>query len=427
MKILLTGATGFIGSALVDRLRTAGHDLRLVVRRPAEAARRWPGLEAVAIDFNAALEAGQWREAVEGVDAVVNAVGIIRETREQRFRILHVDAPVALFEAAAKAGIDRVIQISALGADADAFSAYHLSKFAADKALLALHPRAAIVQPSLVFGLAGASARQFLRMAALPVIPLPGAGLQQVQPIHVDDLCDCVSELMLVSALPTRIAAVGPECSSFRDYLQALRSALGAGRAHWLQVPVPLMRLLARIGDRWPGASFDSDRLGMLERGNCADTNGIAALLGRLPRHPRQFIPAAESGALLRDARMDNGLGLLKLAIAIVWIVSGVVSLGLWPIEDSLSLLARCGLSGPAALVALYGSAALDIGLGVGTLVMRGRMLGRLYMAQIGLILAYTLLVAIFLPEFLLHPFAPIAKNLPMLAALVLLRWGDRR
>src|SRR5690606_25934796 len=153
----------------------------------------------------------------------------------------------------------RVIQVSALGADADASSAYHLSKREADRALLALHPHAAIVQPSLVFGAGGASARLFLRMAASPLIPLAGKGQHRVQPVHLADLCECISQLLTVSKMPRHVAAVGPDCLTLRAYLEALRSALGLGRAHWLMVPRPLVRIAAKIGDRLQESSLDSD------------------------------------------------------------------------------------------------------------------------------------------------------------------------
>lgn len=426
MRILITGASGFIGSALVERLLRAGHILRLAVRRPEHALQRWPGVEAFAIDFTQALHADAWDRALDHVDAVINTVGIIRETRGQPFQTVHVEAPTALFASAARCGVERVVQVSALGADAAAKSAYHLSKRAADEALMRLHGHAAIVQPSLVFGADGASARQFVRLAALAVTPLPGEGNQRMQPIHIDDLCDGLAALLVRPRMPACVAAVGPRCLSLRDYLQALRTLLGAGRARWLPLPMVVMRQLARLGNRWSRVPVDGDRLAMLERGNCADAAGITALLGRAPRDPRQFITPEEAPQLLRLARIDIGLTVLRWSIAAVWIASGIVSLGVWPIEDSLAMLSRCGLHGTTALAALYGAAALDIGFGIGTLLLRLPLRKRLYEAQIILVAAYTVVIGMFLPELLIHPFAPIVKNLPMLAALMLLRSSER-
>lgn len=118
MRVLLTGATGFIGGALARCLLAQGHELLCAVRDPQRLALgpgRGQGLRA---DFSAALTADWWRPHLAGIDAVVNAVGILRERPGQRFEDLHTRGPVALFEGCAAASVARVVQISALGADA---------------------------------------------------------------------------------------------------------------------------------------------------------------------------------------------------------------------------------------------------------------------------------------------------------------------
>ena len=119
---------------------------------------------------------------------------------------------------------------------------------------------------------------------------------------------------------------------------------------------------------------------------------------------------------------MSSPLHLLRLSIAIVWIATAVVAAGLYPVDDSLALLARVGLAGTAALVALYGAAALDLAIGIATLVVRRRWI---WTAQLVVILGYTVLISVFLPEQWLHPYGPMLKNLPMLAAILLLRQGE--
>jgi hypothetical protein len=162
----------------------------------------------------------------------------------------------------------------------------------------------------------------------------------------------------------------------------------------------------------------------MLQRGNYADVKPFAGLLGRAPQIPENFLTAASALSLRRDSALQIYLPLLRFSIALLWIGTGIVSLGVYPVGESLALLQRTGLTGAAAKIALYGAALIDIGLGVATLCWRTRWLWTL---QIGLILIYTLIISIRLPEFWLHPYAPILKNIPLLATLGLLRGMERR
>ena len=155
MKILLAGATGLLGGSLRRRLCDRGHELVLAGRtRPGGLAERESWL---ALDFAQPVAGQGWSERLRGIDVAVNAVGVFRETRAQTFDALHRSGPIALFDACLRAGVRRIVQISALGADADATSRFHRSKRDADEALLALPLEAVVAQPSLVFAADGAS------------------------------------------------------------------------------------------------------------------------------------------------------------------------------------------------------------------------------------------------------------------------------
>lgn len=402
MKVLVLGAGGFIGRHTVEALRVAGHE---VLASP--------------IRFERALRPQAWLPALGGVEAVVNAVGILRERGAQTFRALHELAPRALFQACETAGVRRVVQISALGADAQAQSRYHLSKKAADDALLALPLQASIVQPSLVYGPGGASARLFNLLASLPRLVLPGPGLQQVQPIHVDDAVQALIALVEgPEPRSRRIALVGPKPLSLREFLAGLRAGMGLPSTSAWPVPMPLVRVAARAGRWWRGALLDEDSLAMLARGNTAPAHDTTALLGRPPRAVGEFIApelAPGAGAMAQLAWL---LPLLRVSIALVWIATGVVSLGVYPIDESYALLARLDVHGALAPVLLYGAAVLDLLLGALTLTLK-RHRRQLWLVQLALILGYTVLITWRLPEFWLHPYGPILKNIPMLAAIV--------
>lgn len=108
----------------------------------------------------------------------------------------------------------------------------------------------------------------------------------------------------------------------------------------------------------------------------------------------------------------------IRISLAVVWIVTGVLSLGIYPQQDSLSLLARIGIQGTPALAALYLGSTVDIAVGILTLFTRSK---TLWKAQALLIIIYTLVISVWLPEFWLHPFGPVLKNLPILTLLWLL------
>jgi uncharacterized protein YbjT (DUF2867 family) len=398
VKVLIAGATGFIGARLAAALRSRGHEVSAAARP--------------AVDYSRALRVEDWSKLVAGMDAVVNAVGILRERGTQTFDRVHDAAPRALFSAGKACGVRKVVQISALGADHAARSRFHLSKKRADDFLAALPLDWVIVQPSLVFGPGGASARWLAMLAALPWVPLPGAGTQRVQPIHIDDLTELLVRVVEDASIKRRvIAAVGPRGVSLREWLEQLRAQMGFRPARFVRVPLRMVPM-------------GRETLGMLERGNTAPADGTIALLGRPPRDIVAFIPDGK-GAALR-ARLDWLLPVLRGSVAVVWIWSGAVSFGLYPAAESLVLLERAGVGGVLGPPVLYGAAALDVAFGVATLLMRR---GRrwLWRAQLATIVAYSAIVALRLPELWLHPFGPLIKNLPMLAAIVLLLHLEER
>ena len=217
MKILVTGATGFIGKALAVRLLRGGHQVVTCVHRSTNQYLP-PGVDVIAVDFMRDTDEDAWLARLVGIDAVINAVGILRETRHASFAHLHHRAPQALFRACEISGVKRVIQISALGADGQAQSKYHRSKKVADDALRGSDLDWTIVQPSVVFGSGGASTSLFLQLASMTLIPLVGNGEQHMQPLHIDDLSVLVMILLEQrQAIKQTIAAVGPTGDDVRN------------------------------------------------------------------------------------------------------------------------------------------------------------------------------------------------------------------
>jgi uncharacterized protein YbjT (DUF2867 family)/uncharacterized membrane protein YphA (DoxX/SURF4 family) len=423
MIVMIVGASGFIGGRLAQAFGAAGHEVvcagRGHDRLPAGCAR------SVQIDYSAPSVA-EWTPLLAGVDVLVNAVGILREAGTQTFDNLHVLGPRALFTAAALASVRRVIQISALGAEAGALARYHGSKYEADRFLMDLPLDWAVVQPSLVYGAGGSSARMFDSQASLPLIPLPGRGEQRVQPVHIDDLVEAVVRLAeSPAALHCVLPVVGPRALTMREFLGELRATLGFGRARFLPVPRGLVALAARVGDSVPSMLLNRETFGMLERGNTGPPGPLERLLGRPITPVARFVSPARRESRRAAAALQWLAPLLRISVAAMWLIAGIVSLGPYPVQESLALLRSIGVSAALAPLLLFGSAALDLLLGLLTLLPR-RPRG-LWSAQIALVLVYTLIISFELPHLWLEPFGPIAKNLPILALLVLLQQLEER
>jgi uncharacterized protein YbjT (DUF2867 family) len=426
MMVLVTGASGFIGRRLCEALNAAGHRVVRAAHTPAYLSDDTVSECTVSVDFTTDLDPAVWLPRLAGVDAVINAVGILQERGRQTFEAIHVLAPQALFSACAIAKVPRVIQISALGADEEARSPYHLSKRRADDFLADLPLNWTIVQPSLVYGPGGASTRLFTGLASLPFIPLPGHGQQLVQPVHLDDTVEAIVKLLSVDdADRARVHLVGPAPLTLRDFLQRLRIGMQLGAARFIDVPLALVRMGTRLNKLSPVGLLDADTLNMLLRGNIGDPQPIKRLLGREPRGVAELIPPEYAHSVRLSAQLQWLLPPLRWAVALVWIVTGAVSLGLYPRHLSYDLLARVGVTGTWAPALLYGAASLNLFFGVATLLLRRRRV--LWLAQIAVILAYTVLITWKLPEFWLHPYGPILKNLPLLAGIWMLYQLERR
>ncbi|RQS58317.1 SDR family oxidoreductase [Burkholderia sp. Bp8986] len=410
MNILVCGANGFIGRALGARLEAGGH-------RVLRGVRHAVGPHDVAIDFTKDVDPDAWLARLDGVDVVINAVGILADRRDATFDAVHRAAPCALFTACCRARVRRVIQISALGVERGD-TPYFASKYAADTFLRTLPLDYRIVRPALVYGASGTSARFFRMLASLPVHVLPAGGHQRLRPVHIDDLAELVARLVDAPAAGNPVIdAVGGDEVEYREMLSVYRAALGFPPAARIALPGPLVGAAAALLGALPGAMLTRDTWTMLRGGNTGDPAALAAVLGRPPRGLRHFI-GADAAALRRDALAMWRRPLLLGALAIVWIWTAIVSAFIHPRHDSLAMLARAHLTGLPALIALYAACALDFAFGVATVVAPSR---RLWAAQGALIVAYSAVIAVTMPGLLAEPFGPVLKNVPILAILLIL------
>jgi uncharacterized protein YbjT (DUF2867 family)/uncharacterized membrane protein YphA (DoxX/SURF4 family) len=423
MRIFLTGATGFIGGHLLRALCERGHAITCLAR--GEGARRLaamalPGLRVVEGKFT--RPAG-WVDQVAGHDAVVNSVGIIRETRAASFEAVHTDAPTALFEAAARSGARKAVQLSALGADDKAESRYLRTKGAADTQLPHLGIPYVVLRPSIVYGPGDHSMSLFLSLAALPVTPVPGDGQYPLQPVHVEDLVRAVVQAVERDELSgVAVDVVGAEPVTFSALLDELARWLGRPRgARKLSIPWGMMQMAAAVTDALGGRGpITREELALLRRGSTAEVGPLVEQFG--------FVPASVSAGLARQprtqavvwhARLAPLRTPLRLSVALVWLASGVVSVFLYPLAESRALLAEVGLSGTLADLALYGSSALDVLLGLA--LAAGYRVRQAGTVSLVVLLGYMVILTVAIPSFWWHPFGPLTKNVPFIAATLVM------
>ncbi|WP_089086017.1 NAD-dependent epimerase/dehydratase family protein [Aquitalea magnusonii] len=272
MKLLLTGGDGFIGRHLHARLQAAGHCTRLLSRRHG-------------CDFVSMTEPRHWLPWVKGLDAVINCAGIFTATRQQTFDRVHTDAPVALFQACAEAGITRVVQVSALGADVHAYSPFLRSKGRADAFLQMLPLKWMVLRPSLVVGKGGTSSHLMQQLARLPLIPIPGDGKQVIQPVHIEDVALALLHALEQEPACRVVAAVGPRRYTLLDWVAALRQQQDLAEARFCRLPLSLARLICLIGQGLHPL-LQTDALDMLQAGSYSELQPFVELLGRMPQSP---------------------------------------------------------------------------------------------------------------------------------------------
>jgi uncharacterized protein YbjT (DUF2867 family) len=289
--VLLCGAGGFIGRHVRQALLSEGHR----VISGVSTARPVHAVDAMPMDFSRDTEIAHWLPRLLGVDAVVNTVGVLRDSRSRPMARVHQTTPIALFEACAQAGVRRIIHVSALGIEGNP-TRYAQTKLAADERLLALNRAGrldgVVLRPSIVFGPEGDSARLFMALARSPALLLPGAVLRaKVQPLAVGDLAAAVPRLLReADNLHGMVPCVGPMPLSLAAFIASLRDQLGKPPAWVGALPEVWSRLSARIGDHIPAIPWCSETLALLAQDNVAQGDLFGAVLGRAPLAPTALL-----------------------------------------------------------------------------------------------------------------------------------------
>lgn len=269
--VTIFGGSGFIGRYVVKRLADAGAVIRVPCRKPEQAGalRTLGAVGQVVLQSWEPSRTGEVDRLLTGSTDVVNLIGILFERRAGDFERIHARLPGEVAAAAARQGIERMVQVSALGADSASSSAYARSKAAGEAAVLAAFPRATILRPSVVIGPEDGFFVRFARMAQIsPFLPLIDGGRTRFQPVYVVDVATAVEAALVRPEAAGRIYELGgPKAYSFKALLTYLLSVTGRRRL-LLPLPMSIARLQANVLQYLPEPPLTPDQLELLKRDN---------------------------------------------------------------------------------------------------------------------------------------------------------------
>jgi uncharacterized protein YbjT (DUF2867 family) len=278
MRVFVTGATGFVGPAVANAIADAGHELRVLERKPG--AWEEAGIRCQAAVQGDVTDADSMRRAVRDTDVVVHLVAI-RQGKPEQFERVMVGGTRNLLAAAKEAGVRRFVLMSALGFNEETkdLVPYYSAKSTMEQDTRASGLEHVIFRPSFIFGSDGGILLTFKKLAKLaPVTGIIGSGEQRIQPIWIDDVGAYFAQAIDKPEAANRTFEVGgPDVVSWNEFWQQLRAQLGIRRRPTMHLPTGLMKIPATVTERLPGnIPLTRDLLKMLEGGDSVVSNDDA-------------------------------------------------------------------------------------------------------------------------------------------------------
>ncbi|RWB51719.1 SDR family oxidoreductase [Mesorhizobium sp.] len=422
MKVLVLGGYGLIGEAVLERLIEDGHDLVGLGRDVVQARRRKPRAQWVAADMSRLLAAADWIPLLAGVEAVVNAAGALQDGPRDHLDAIHRRSVAALVTACEQAGVRRLVQISAIGADLDSDNAFFRTKAEGDRAVASSSLEWTILRPGLVIAQGAYGGTALLRaLAAFPWFVPAVLADRPIQTVSVADVAEAVSRAVggslargqIIDLVEERARPLGAVLLEFRAWL-------GLPKAPVVAVPAIVGRLAGIVADRlgllgWR-SPLRSAALAALEKGVTGNPKPWAEITGRPPQ-PLEATLAAMPAHV--QERWFARLWLLKpIVFAILstfWLASGVV--GLARHDAAADILVSRGLPPAAALGMVLAGSVADIVVGAAVVV---RPLARLaLLAMVAITLLYLAAATMLAPDLWLDPLGAIVKAVPMLCLVL--------
>ncbi len=265
------GGSGFVGRHVVAALARAGYRIRVICRRPDLAG----FLQPLGVPGQIAFVQANIRRreslmpALEGLQGVMNLVGILAERGRQTFEAVHVRGAEAVARTAREAGVQRLVHVSALGADPGSPALYGRSKAEGEKRVRQNFASAVILRPSIIVGPEDSFFNRFAGMARFsPAIPLIGGGFTRFQPVYVADVAAAAVKALEDDSLSGQVLELGgPEVWTFRELMEFMLMVIRRRRL-LVSIPFGLAKVMAWPAQFLPGPPLTPDQVKMLMKDN---------------------------------------------------------------------------------------------------------------------------------------------------------------
>lgn len=286
--LLLTGATGSVGSRLLPLLLARGEDVRCLVREPRRLGERRVDVQIALGDLGEMSDPYLVRQALRGVDTVIHLAATIRDQPPKRIEELNGLASIRLLRAAERSGVQRFVFFSALNASAAQRTRFFRAKWLAEQAVASSPLETTVFAPSIVYDRTDPWVTLLRRFSFLPVLPVSGKGRARFQPIWAEDAARCVIAALESAARRPRYELAGPQILTYDEISDLVSRAAGRPRA-LLHIPLPIVRaaliaLRDTLGERvfatWEEAELMEVSM-LTERGS-ADVVGLGIQPSRM-------------------------------------------------------------------------------------------------------------------------------------------------
>jgi uncharacterized protein YbjT (DUF2867 family) len=266
-SVTVFGGTGFLGRRIVRHLRSHGFPVRIASRHPDRGHRLFgpddPQLKSVDANIH---DKRSVADALAGAHGVVNAVSLYVEHGKENFHSVHVESAERVAAQAHRAGVDRLIHISGIGADAASQSRYIRKRGEGELAVRAAFADALFIRPAVMFGPDDAFLTTIFKLLRqLPIYPMFGRGLTRLQPAYVEDVAEAIGRTMQRAETPSTIFEFGgPRVYSYEEFLGAVaHEARLAPRL--IPIPFAVWHALAWTSEMFPSPLLTRNQVELMQ------------------------------------------------------------------------------------------------------------------------------------------------------------------